>query len=284
MAMKLTVLEGNHLALDGGAMFGNAPKELWKRWITPDALNRISLASRALLIQANGKNILLETGSGAFFEPKLRDRYQIAAANQILTNLNEIGLAEEDIHAVILSHLHFDHAGGLLTAYEENKPLQLLFPNASYYVSKIHWEYALHPHIREASSFIPELFPLLKASNRLTLIEHDMRPFLELGLTFHISHGHTKGLMLTKIELPDGPLLFASDLVPGEAWLQLPIAMGYDRFPELLIDEKTHHLSQLAKERGVILFCHDPNIALGRVALHPHSGKFSATVLASIKC
>ncbi|PJD96795.1 MAG: MBL fold hydrolase [Parachlamydia sp.] len=282
--MKLTILEGNRLALDGGAMFGNAPKELWKRWISPDPLNRIYLASRALLIQVHGKNILLETGSGAFFEPKLRERYQIAHVNQILVSLNEIGLTDEDIDAVILSHLHFDHAGGLLTAYNEKAPLQLLFPNASYYVGREHWEYALHPHIRETSSFIPELFPLLNTSRRLNLIDPHATPFLEDGLTFLYSQGHTRGLMLTRIELSTGPLLFASDLIPGEAWLHLPITMGYDRFPELLIDEKTHLLTQLAQDQGSVLFCHDPNLALGKVSRHVHSGKFILTPLESIKC
>jgi hypothetical protein len=83
--MKLWSIRGNSQRLDGGAMFGNAPRAMWEKWIVPDADNRIPLACRALLAQdLDGKNVLFETGIGAFFEPKLRERYGVVEDRHVL--------------------------------------------------------------------------------------------------------------------------------------------------------------------------------------------------------
>lgn len=257
--MKLHALEGNRQRLDGGAMFGNVPKELWKNWISADELNRISLACRALLVQTDqGKNVLFETGIGAFFDPKLRERYGVMESeHMLLKNLAALGISHSDINAVVLSHLHFDHAGGLLAPFGEEP--HLLFPKASYYVSKEHWERAQKPHSRERASFIPILNELLTKSNRLVLVEGAEHPDLDFGLTFHYSHGHTKGLMISEIALSSGPLVFASDLIPGIPWIHLPVTMGYDRFAELLIDEKKSLYARLMGKNAKFFFTHDPS-------------------------
>ena len=79
--VKLWSILGNSQKLDGGAMFGNAPRALWSRWIKPDEQNRVPLACRALLATGLGdggdKRVLFETGIGAFFEPKLKERYGV---------------------------------------------------------------------------------------------------------------------------------------------------------------------------------------------------------------
>src|SRR5690606_24094769 len=114
----LTSLLGNSQRLDGGAMFGNVPKALWSRWIQPDEANRIPLACRCMLVREPGRNVLVETGIGAFFEPKYKERFGVVEDRHVLLDaLAEEGLSPEDIDVVVLSHLHFDHAGGLLTAW-----------------------------------------------------------------------------------------------------------------------------------------------------------------------
>jgi len=256
--MKLHVIEGNYQKLDGGSLFGNAPKALWSQWITPDSLNRIQLSTRALLIQTNqGENILLETGIGAFFEPKLKERFGIDQKEHILLkSLATIGLKDSDINHVILSHLHFDHAGGLLSAYD-NTPTTLLFPNAHFYVSKTQWQRASNPHPRDKTSFIPLINQLLENSNKLHFIEKETHP--NLPFTFSTSNGHTPGMLLTKIKTKQGPLIFTSDLIPGSLWIHTSISMGYDRFPELIIDEKKILLDSLVKEKGYCFFTHCPS-------------------------
>ncbi len=273
-AMKLWSLLGNSQKLDGGAMFGNAPRALWEKWSPPDAQNRIELACRALLAQPlNGKTVLFETGIGAFFEPRLRERYGVQEDRHVLLDsLAAAGFRHEDIDVVVLSHLHFDHAGGLLAPWREGAAPELLFPNATYVVGAEHWHRALQPHPRDRASFIPELQPLLEASGRLELVAGEHSEALGESVRFVFSDGHTPGLMLAEIVGPDGAegrthggVVFCADLIPGRPWVHVPITMGYDRNAELLIDEKRAFLEDKLARDVRLFFTHDPGCALAQV-------------------
>jgi glyoxylase-like metal-dependent hydrolase (beta-lactamase superfamily II) len=272
--MQLWSLEGNTQKLDGGAMFGNAPRAVWARWIEPDAQNRIPLACRCLLAKdLDGRNVLFETGIGAFFEPKLRERYGVVEDRHVLLeSLAEVGLSHEDVHAVVLSHLHFDHAGGLLAPWAEGEPPRLLFPNATFLVGAEHWRRAQAPHPRDRASFIPELAGLLEASGRLELVEGPYSRALGKSVRFHYSSGHTPGLMLAEV----GGVVFCADLIPGRPWVHLPITMGYDRAPEMLIDEKRAFLEDKLARGVQLFFTHDHACALARVTRDEH-GRFGTT-------
>jgi glyoxylase-like metal-dependent hydrolase (beta-lactamase superfamily II) len=257
-------------------MFGNAPKGMWEKWIRPDDGNRIPLACRCLLVRDDDKTILFEAGIGAFFEPALRERYGVVESHHVLIDsLEEAGVDPDDVDVVVLSHLHFDHAGGVLTRWEPGVPPQLVFANATYVVGAEAWQRAVAPHARDRASFIPGLTNLLAASGRLELAASDTAGALGDGYRFHRSSGHTPGLLLTEIAMPDGPVLFAADLIPGRAWVHLPITMGYDRFPELLIDEKAALLGDLVERRGRLFFTHDPVVAMARIA-RDDRGRFHA--------
>jgi len=261
--MDMWSLVGNSQKLDGGAMFGNAPKALWSRWIAPDAENRIPLACRCLLVKdLDGKNVLFETGIGAFFEPALRERYGVQEDRHVLLDsLAQAGLTHEDIDAVVLSHLHFDHAGGLLAAWEEGQSPRLLFPKATYVVGKDHWQRAMKPHPRDRASFVPELQPLLEASGRLELVDGEHSKALGSSVRFSYSDGHTPGLMLAEV----GGVVFCADLIPGRFWVHLPITMGYDRYPEKLIEEKRVFLDDKLDRDVRLFFTHDHDCAVARV-------------------
>lgn len=263
--MKLWSLLGNSQKLDGGAMFGNAPRAMWSQWIAPDEQNRIPLACRCLLATGlDGKNVLFETGIGAFFEPKLRERYGVVEDRHVLLNsLREAGLSHEDVDVVVLSHLHFDHAGGLLAEWKEGESPRLLFPNATYLVSTTHWLRAKDPHPRDRASFVPGLPELLERSSRLELVDGEHSRTLGKSVRFHFSQGHTPGLMLSEIigESDRGGIVYCADLIPGRSWVHLPVTMGYDRAAELLIDEKREFLDDKI-ERGVkLFFTHDHEVA-----------------------
>lgn len=287
--MKAWSILGNSQKLDGGAMFGNAPKAMWQHWVKVDEQNRIDLACRALLIDGiDGKRVLFETGVGAFFEPKLRERYGIQEERHVLLDgLAAIGLDDADIDVVVLSHLHFDHAGGLLAPWDAGQPPRLLFPNATFVTGAEGWRRANAPHARDRASFIPQLNALLEGSGRLELVTGPHTPALGDSVRFHHSHGHTPGLLLAEIRGPSESVVFCADLIPGKAWVHLPITMGYDRNAELLIDEKQAFLADMLARDVTLFFTHDTEIAAaalqrddkGRYSTHREQAEWLAHAL-----
>ncbi len=249
-------------------MFGNVPRALWSRWCPPDDEGRIDLACRAMLVDEGDRKLLFETGIGAFFEPKLRQRFGIVEERHVLLDsLAALGLDDASIDVVVLSHLHFDHAGGLLAAHRDGEAPRLLFPRARFVVGRTAFERAKAPHPRDRASFIAELPALLEQSGRLVVVEDKDRASAVLGDGYRLqeSNGHTPGMLHTTILGERERVFFCADLVPGMPWVHLPITMGYDRFPERLIDEKAALYDELDDGHGWLFFTHDPTTAVARL-------------------
>lgn len=266
---KISAILGNSQKLDGGSMFGNAPRPVWEKWIPADNLGRIPLACRALLVEHNNHKILFETGIGAFFEPKMAERFgvQDPEKHRLLENLKNLNVSAEDIDFVVLSHLHFDHAGGLLPTFAEMQSgnSKLAFPNATIVTSRKAYERALHPHSRDKASFIPELMARLKTAP-LKLIDDPSKEVLFDGrLSFYESNGHTPGQLHSCFRGDRESVFFCADLIPGRPWVHLPITMGYDRYPELLIDEKETLYKNSDLNKTYFFFTHDSEVAMAKI-------------------
>jgi len=273
--LKASSVLGNSQRLDGGAMFGNAPRALWSRWAAPDEAGRIALACRALLVEDASRRVLFETGIGTFFAPELRERYGVVETEHVLLeSLAELGTSDREVDVVVLSHLHFDHAGGLLAPFRPGVAPELLFPRAEFVVGKTAFERAERPHLRDRASYIPELPELLRRTGRLHLVdtESDVSSLLGSRVRFAETLGHTPGMLHARVTGQRARLFFAADLVPGRAWVHLPITMGYDRFPEHLIDEKAELFRDLVEHDEYLFFTHDPVLAAAR--LREDAGRF----------
>jgi len=258
---RVTSLESGYLWLDGGSMFGSVPKPLWSRSNPPDEKNRIRLAMRCLLLEGRGRRVLLDVGLGDKFSPKLRDIYRVEHDVTSLDRaLSRHGLVPADVTDVILTHLHFDHAGGS-TRFDGDRPVPT-FPNARYHLQARNLANARRPNPRERASYMVENFEPLFEAGVLDVREGAGSPWP--GIELIPAHGHTRGQQLVRVGGPDGALYFVADLIPTAAHVRIPFVMGYDVAAIETMQEKKALLERAAGEGAWIFLEHDPDIALGR--------------------
>ena len=265
------MIQGNRMRLDGGSMFGNAPKALWEKWMPADERNMIDIASNCLLVQAGNFNLLFETGCGAYLSHEMKQRFAVKESSHVLLeSLAAHGLTDSDITHVVVSHLHFDHAGGLLSAWQPDREPELLFPKAFYITGEENFKRSKAPHSRDRASFIPGLAEKLQATGRL-ILKRDKEHLTvgRLDIEFIQSQGHTPGMLVSWIRVQDGTVIFTGDLVPGLPWVNLPITMGYDRSPETLVNEKKQMLDRALAEEALLVFPHDGRHVATRIAMDP---------------
>lgn len=251
---ELQALSDGTFALDGGQMFGIVPKALWEKRIPADDRNRIRLALTCLLIRTGRHNVLVETGIGDKFDPKLADIYGVHHSTTLLIELSKLGLAPEDIGIVINTHLHFDHCGWN-TRRQDGKVLPT-FPRARYMVQRAEWEHALHSTERERASYIDELFRPAEAQTELLEGDCEILP----GIRVEVVSGHTRDMQCVWIESQGKRACFISDLVPTTAHLAYPWIMSFDLYPMETLANKKRLLPKLALEETLVVFPHDPSV------------------------
>lgn len=250
--------------LDGGAMFGTVPKVLWEKSNPADEKNRIQMEARGLLLKSPKANILIDCGNGGDFihkygeklGSKFNEMYNISNDGPSLKNsLAQHGLNFDDIHHVILTHLHFDHAGGGTCCV--NGQLKPTFPKAKYYVQKKNLETASHPNLRERASYYPANYQPLLDAGVLTLLDGPVENFLP-GISAQISNGHTQAHQMIRITDGKQTIVYCGDVVPTSSHVRLPWVMGYDLSPMTLIEEKIKYLGPAADNSWYLFFEHDP--------------------------
>lgn len=254
--------------LDGGAMFGTVPKVLWEKTNPADDHNRIQMEARALLLDGGpGQHrVMIDCGIGGDFIAKYGEKlgtkfaeiYAMEVSDSYLgvaRGLAAWGLSLEDITDVILTHLHFDHAGGATT--ERDGHLVPTFPNARYYIQKANLETARHPNLREKASYFAANFEPLAEAGVLTVLDGPIENLLP-GISVQLTHGHTVGQQIVKVSDGRDTLVYCGDLIPTSTHVRLPWVMGYDLEPLKLIEEKRTLLTPAAQGHWYLFFEHDP--------------------------
>ncbi len=249
--------------LDGGAMFGVVPKALWQQCCPADELNRIPLSLTCLLIRAHGKNVLVDTGLGDKEDTKFQSMFGVERMPTLQESLRQHGLSRDDIHMVINTHLHFDHAGGN-TVTNGSRGLLPAFPKATYYVQRGEYEDAMQANERTRASYRRDNFTSLAQVNQWAFLDGDRE--LMPGVTAVVTSGHTRWHQSVKIESEGRVAFFLGDLIPTVAHLPLPYIMGYDLDPVQTLDSKRWVLERAFEEQWLLVFEHDPQVQAGHVS------------------
>jgi glyoxylase-like metal-dependent hydrolase (beta-lactamase superfamily II) len=269
--MKLYSINTGYFKLDGGAMFGVVPKSMWNKLNPADENNMCSWALRCLLIEDEGKLILIDTGMGNKQDAKFFGHYYLHGDDTLDKSLAKHGFSKDDITDVFLTHLHFDHCGGAII--REGDKLIPAFKNATYWSNEQHWQWATEPNEREKASFLRENILPIKESGQLKMVDSnkltdDGKTNLSIliclpssilpNLSFYTANGHTGAMMLPKINYNGKTIVYMADLLPSVAHIPLPYVMGYDMFPFTTLNEKKAFFTEALANDYILFFEHDP--------------------------
>lgn len=253
--MKLHVINTGNLKLDGGAMFGVVPKVIWSKLYPCDENNLCNWAMRCLLVEDGQRRILIDCGIGDKQSEKFFSNYYLNGDDSLEKSLAAAGFTTDDITDVILTHLHFDHAGGAVRWNSDRTGYGLTFRNATYRTSRRQWEWAVNANNREKASFLAENFLPIQENERLSLIEKDTEIYP--GIMLRLFFGHTDGQVIPLITYAGKTIVFMADLLPSAAHVPLPYVMAYDTRPLLTLEEKDLFLKEASDKGYVLFFEHD---------------------------
>jgi glyoxylase-like metal-dependent hydrolase (beta-lactamase superfamily II) len=258
--MKLYPIETGNIKLDGGAMFGVVPKSIWQKTNPADANNMIDLSMRCLLIEDGDKLILIDTGIGNKQSDTFYGYFYLTHNSSLGASLEKYGFHRDDITDVFLTHLHFDHCGGVINRNTKKTGFEAAFKNAIVWSNKHHWDWAINPNPREKASFLQEnIAPILEFGQLQFVPVNSTGLIVESPLNFDIItvDGHTEKQMLPKIIYKGKTIVFVADLLPTIGHIPLPYVMGYDTRPLQTMKEKAAFLETAATHEYLLFLEHD---------------------------
>jgi glyoxylase-like metal-dependent hydrolase (beta-lactamase superfamily II) len=239
-------------------MFGVVPKVIWSRVYASNEQNLIDLTLRSMVVETEGRIILIDTGWGDKQDAKFFRHVNLHGGEGLIEGLRKRGYRPEDITDVFLTHLHADHCGGCVKGKNVKGNYELTFPEATYHISRHQWEWANKNNLREADSFLEENIMPIGDSGRLNLIENDGELFP--GFSVMICYGHTPGLMIPSIKYNGKTLVYTGDLIPTIAHIPLIWNMSYDIESLKTIEEKQRLLNEALEGGYILVFQHDEHI------------------------
>ncbi|MFO7638576.1 MAG: MBL fold metallo-hydrolase [bacterium] len=266
--LEVHTLNAGRFGLDGGAMFGIVPRVLWQQRNPPDEHNRIRLALRLMLIKRKRELVLVDTGIGRKYGERFNEMFNVDhSAGNLLSGLAAAGYKPEDITGVVLTHLHFDHAGGVTRLDENGRPVPV-FSNARHFVQRFEWQDATQPNRRTRGSYRLDDFLPIEAAGLLELVDGDLE--ITPGVFLRRTGGHTRGHQIVLVRSDERTCAYWADLVPTASHVTIPYIMGYDLFPLDTMRLKEELLERAVNEEWLNIFEHDPDLD---VALLIRDGK-----------
>ena len=253
--MKIYPIETGSFKLDGGAMFGVVPKIIWQKTNPANSNNLIDMSMRCMLIEDGKRLILIDTGLGSKQSDKFFGYYHLFGNFSLESSLAKHGFHRDDITDVFLTHLHFDHCGGVIEWNSQKTLLQPAFKNAKFWSNDNHWKWASEPNPREKASFLKENINPIRESGQLNFITNNSLD--QIGFNVLFMDGHTEKQMLPKLSYQDKTIVFMADLLPTIGHIPLPYVMGYDTRPLLTIKEKAIFLKEAADNNYYLFLEHD---------------------------
>ena len=265
--MKLYLFNIANFRVDGGAMFGVVPKALWSRVYPADPNNLIVLTLRSLIVETEGHVVLVDTGWGDKQDEKFFRHVHLHNGEGLLNGLAARGFSPESITDVVLTHLHADHCGGCVRNKTDGAGYELVFPQATYHVSRVQWEWAVKNNLREEDAFLEENILPIQDSGRLNLID-DESSFLK-DFSLRMCFGHTPGLMIPVIRYKDKTIVYTGDLIPTTAHIPLIWNMSYDIESLKTIEEKKQILTEALENDYILVFQHDEKVECCTLEMTP---------------
>ncbi|WP_299105527.1 MBL fold metallo-hydrolase [uncultured Tenacibaculum sp.] len=253
--MRIYPIETGNFKLDGGAMFGVVPRSLWERTNPADEKNMISMGMRCMLIEDGDRLTLVDTGIGNKQSDKFFGYYYLYGDFSLDTSLAQYGFHRDDITDVFLTHLHFDHCGGVIQWNNDRTGYIPAFKNAKVWSNERHWNWAIEPNAREKASFLTENIKPIEEYGQLNFVHRNTID--QVGFDVIFVDGHTEKQMLPKVEYQGKTIVFMADLLPTVGHIPLPYVMGYDTRPLLTLEEKRVFLNEAADKEFYLFLEHD---------------------------
>jgi glyoxylase-like metal-dependent hydrolase (beta-lactamase superfamily II) len=268
--MKIIPVLHGTFKVDGGAMFGPVPKTMWSKRYPADENNLCTLTMRSLIIETDDRLIMIDTGIGNKHDPKFLS-FIYPQLNSMDDILAEHNYKPEDFTDIILTHLHYDHAGGA-TYKDKEGNIKPYFPKATYWLGEQQWNLLQNPNPREKSALFPEDIIPVKENGQLKLIKGKTE--ITNGIILVQSNGHTSGMLVPIIQNGAKVVVFAADMIPTIHNLHLPWVSAYDNLPIVLMEEKKIFLQEAVRSGYIIAFEHDLYNAFATVDYDETKDKF----------
>lgn len=273
--IKLTWLNGGVTNLDGGAMFGVVPKPLWSKKYQVNGKNQIELRTDPILIEVEDKRFLIESGIGnGKLSDKQKRNFGVTEESRLIESLKHLNINPEDIDAVLMTHLHFDHVCGL--TYPKENTYVSTFPNAKIYCTEIEWNEMRNPNIRSKSTYWVMNWQGIE--NQVITFKEETDIYQ--GIKMIHTGGHSDGHAIVLLQSDGEMAIHLADLLPTHAHQNPLWVMAYDDYPMDSIYQKQKWIPFASEYNAWLTFYHD---AVYRAIKWDHEGNIVDSLRREIK-